>query len=631
MLTTEPPPSLFVMPVLNKLDKAYWLAGAIEQAYACSLVRSDAPVNEELAPVTVKFYTDRASTTGGTVEASLEELLKFERLLANLSASFANVSGRQLDAEIESALRQLQEFLGFDRSNFIEFTADGWATILCSVAAGGVERYPPGPAPAFLSWYLGQVRADKIMRVRSLDDLPPEAIEQIEYHRTFGIRSSLGIPLRVGGPVVCLITFAAFRSTREWPDDLIARLKIVGEVMAQALVRQRSQAALQASEELWRSIFEASNLGIAVIDQDLHYIATNPAFQTMLGYTANELQKLTPLDVTVEGDRDAAKQRITELQRGERHHYDAVKQYRRSDGTVIWGHSYLSAVRDAEFRATMLIGTVIDLTDTKRAQDALRTAQSTLARISRLTTMHEVTASIAHEVNQPLAAIVTNANAVLRWLQRTPPEVAEAAKSVNQIIRDGHRAGRVVTSIRGMFQKDEQAKVLLDVNDIIEEVVALLRGELNSRGVLVRTDLSRDLPQILGDRVQLQQVVLNLVMNAGEAMSAMPDGARVLTISSKLGQPHEVMILVEDTGPGIDPKDVDHIFDSFFTTKPQGMGMGLPICRSIIEAHRGQLSTSPGITQGAIFHIVLPAHTLPQSAQVDQPASNIYIRRPSNK
>jgi C4-dicarboxylate-specific signal transduction histidine kinase len=255
----------------------------------------------------------------------------------------------------------------------------------------------------------------------------------------------------------------------------------------------------------------------------------------------------------------------------------------------------------------MLIGTVIDVTDSKRAQDALREAQSTLARVTRLTTMHEVTASIAHEVNQPLAAIVANGNAALRWLRRTPPDVAEAAENVNQIISDGHRASRIVASIRGMFNKDERAKVSLDVNEIIQEVVELLHGELNGRRVSVRTELSRDLPQISADRVQLQQVILNLVMNAGEAMTTTPDGARALNINSKLGQPDEVIIAVEDSGPGIDPKDADRIFDAFFTTKPQGMGMGLSICRSIVESHGGRLSASARRPHGSIFYVTLPS------------------------
>ena len=285
-----------------------------------------------------------STTASRTADVSLEEHLAFERLLADLSARFANALGDQLEEEIEGALKQLLTFLDFDRSNFGEFIPDGWANILCSVAAEGVERYPPGPVPKFAAWYLSRLRTEKIVRVRSIDDLPRGASEEAEYFRQSGIRSSVGIPLHVGGRIVGFINFSAFRSTREWPDDLIARLKIVGEVIAQALVRKRSEAALQASEERWRSIFEASNPGISIIDQNLRYIATNPAFQAMLGYTDLELTNLTAVDVTAEEDRDAIRILISELQQGERHHYESVKQYRRKDGTIMWGHVYASTV-----------------------------------------------------------------------------------------------------------------------------------------------------------------------------------------------------------------------------------------------------------------------------------------------
>ncbi len=550
---------------------------------------------------------DMAATTGRADEVSLEEHLTFERLLADLSARFANASGDQTENEIESALKQLLTFLDFDRSNFGEFTADGWATILCSVAADGVERYPPGPVPKFAGWYLSRLRTEEIVRVRSIDDLPPGAIEEAEYFRQSGIRLSVGIPLHVGGQIVSFINFSAFRSTREWPDGLVARLKIVGEVMAQALVRKRSEAALQASEEKWRSMFEASNLGISIIDQNLHYVATNPAFQAMLGYTDDELQQLTPVDITAEEDRDVTRMRITELQQGERHHYETVKQYRRKDGSIMWGHVYASAVRDAQSKAKMFIGTLIDITATKQAQDALRAAQSKLAHVTRRTTMHEITATIAHEVNQPLAAIVANGNAALRWLRKTPPEVVEAAANVNQIISDGHRASEVIASIRGMFKKDEHAKVLLDVNAVIREVLELLHGELSSKRISVRTKLSRDLPQVLADHGQLQQVILNLVTNAVEAMGGNPLGSRALNVSSKPNQPDEVIIAVEDSGPGVDPKDLGRVFDAFFTTKSQGMGMGLSICRSIVESHGGRLWASGRRPHGSIFYLTLPS------------------------
>jgi signal transduction histidine kinase len=297
---------------------------------------------------------------------------------------------------------------------------------------------------------------------------------------------------------------------------------------------------------------------------------------------------------------------VRQLKQGKRRHYEAVRQYRRKDGTVIWGHSYLSVVHDAETRPKMFIGTAIDVTEARRAQDALRETQSKLERVTRLTTMHTVTASIAHEVNQPLAAIVANGKAALRWLRRSPPEIAEAVANVNQIISDGYRASHLVTSVRGMFKKDDRAVLSLNVNEVVEEVLALLRSELNSRRVSLRTDLGSELPKISADRVQLQQVMLNLIMNAGEAMGETPDGSRMLRIRTEASRTNEVVIAVEDSGPGIDPTNINRIFDAFFTTKPQGMGMGLSICRSIIESHGGQLWASARQPSGSIFYVKLP-------------------------
>jgi PAS domain S-box-containing protein len=555
-----------------------------------------------------KTYVEKGATAGRAVEASLEELLTFERLLADLSACFANVSSDQVEVEIENALNQLLEFLGFDRGNFGEFSADGWANILCSVATDGLVQYPLGPAPAFLSWYNNQLRAGKILRVRSLDDLPPEAVGEAEYYRRSGIRSSLGIPLRVGGRIVALINFSAFRSTREWPDDLIARLKIVGEVIAQALMRKRSEVALRASEARWESIFETSSIAISTMDKDLHYIATNPAFRAILGYTAEELRQLTPRDITVEDERGTAQIRLAQLQQGMVDHYAVEKQYRRKDGTLLWGLS--SVARAPESRPETFIGTMIDITESKGAQDKLLATQTELARVTSLTAAGQMAASMAHEIKQPLAAIVTAGSAGLRWLSKPTPELEEVRALLKLVVNEGNRASQVIDGIRAMFKNENREKVLLDVSEVTSEVIALMHSKLQKHQISVQADLISELPPVLADRIQLQQVVANLIANAIEAMATVTDRTRTLRVKSAIRDPDGVLIAVEDSGPGIDPENADRIFHPFFTTKSEGTGMGLSICRSIIEAHNGRLSLHSAFNRGSVFEILLPAGEL---------------------
>jgi signal transduction histidine kinase len=241
------------------------------------------------------------------------------------------------------------------------------------------------------------------------------------------------------------------------------------------------------------------------------------------------------------------------------------------------------------------------------AQDALHKAQAELAHMTRLTTMGELTASIAHEVNQPLAAVVTNANASLRWLGQPSPDLNEAREALRRIVRDGNRASDVIARIRSLLKKGETNRMWLDVNRVIQEMVELTHGEVLQRNVSLKTELSTDLPPITADRVQLQQVLLNLIINAAEAMSANKDRLRLLTIRSEQVQPSAVRVSVKDTGVGIDPQHVERLFDAFYTTKPNGLGMGLSICRSIVEAHGGRLWATPNNGPGATFQFTLPA------------------------
>ncbi len=375
--------------------------------------------------------------------------------------------------------------------------------------------------------------------------------------------------------------------------------------MVQALLRKRSEAALRASEERWRSIFETSTLGITIFDQDLHYIAINPAFRAMLGYTDEELRQLTPLDITVGEERGTALSRLVDLQQGKVDHYQVVKQYRRKDGKLIWGQS--SVARAMESTPEMFIATMIDVTESKGAQDKLRTTQTELARVTSLTAAGQMAASMAHEIKQPLAAIVTGGSAGLRWLSKPTPDLQEVRAVLESIVSEGHGASQVIDGIRAMFRNDSREKALLDVNEVIREVIALLHSELQNHQILIQTELISRLPPVLADRVQLQQVVANLVANAIEAMDAVADRVRTLRVKSVIGEPDGVLIMVEDSGPGIDPENMDRIFHPFFTTKSQGTGMGLPICRSIVEAHNGHLSVRPAADRGSVFQISLPA------------------------
>jgi PAS domain S-box-containing protein len=273
------------------------------------------------------------------------------------------------------------------------------------------------------------------------------------------------------------------------------------------------------------------------------------------------------------------------------------------DGSVKDIHAIAHPVLTGSGDILEFVGTAIDVTERNRAEEALRQAQSDLAHVSRITTMGELAASVAHELNQPIAAAVTSANSCFHWLEGDVPNLDKARAAAMRIVKDGTRAGEIISRIRMLFQKSTPQRELVDVNEVIGEMVVLLRGETTRHSISIRTELVADLPQVKGDRVQLQQVMMNLIMNGIDAMKA-ADGTRELTIRSRL-ENQQVLVSVSDTGVGL-PQQSDQIFNAFFTTKPHGTGMGLRICRSIVESHGGRLWAANNSGRGANFCLSLP-------------------------
>ena len=281
---------------------------------------------------------------------------------------------------------------------------------------------------------------------------------------------------------------------------------------------------------------------------------------------------------------------------------------RRADGEYRWLLIRAVPLRDEVGKIVKWYGTSTDVEDLKRAEEALSKSQAELAHVTRVTTMGELAASIAHEVNQPLSAIVNNSSACLRWLDGVAPNLDEAREAARRIIRDANRAGEVITRIRALLRKTDKEKARLDINQTIQEVVMLARNEAVRKGVTLRMDLAADLPPVLGDRVQLQQVILNLVMNGVEAMASALARPRELLIHSRQYESDKALVAVRDSGVGLDGQDLEKIFDAFYTTKPQGMGMGLAISRSIVEDHGGRLWAAPNDGPGATFQFTLLKH-----------------------
>ena len=376
--------------------------------------------------------------------------------------------------------------------------------------------------------------------------------------------------------------------------------------------RKAAQLALRESERRYGILIDGvTDYAIYMVDPNGIVTNWNRGAERIKGYTAEEIIGRNFECFYTEADRAAnmPKRALEIAGREGRHEAEALRV--RKDGSQFWADVVIDALRDEDGRLIGFAKITRDITERLRAARALEEArlkvlQEELARANRLLQMGELTASIAHEVNQPIAAVVASAGAGSRWLAAKPPNLERARQSFERIAREGERAGGVISRIRALVRNASMRRDRLDINDVINEAVAMAQLDLHSHDIRLQSSLSRGLPAVLADRVQLQQVMLNLIGNAVEAMSAADGGARELVVISGEDDAANVFVEVRDSGPGLDAANLGRLFDPFFTTKREGLGMGLAISRTIVESHGGQLWAEPNQPRGAVFRFTLP-------------------------
>lgn len=535
-------------------------------------------------------------------------------LIAEISSKFVNLPPGDVEREIMDAQRRICGVLGLDLAGLWQWSDDTPAGLrLTHLFRTDEGPEPPEPmlAREYFPWLETQMRAGRTIAVSSLRELPEAASRDRETFRHFTTKANLTIPLAVGGEsLLGALGFNTTRSERRWPRVLVSRLGLLAQIFANALARRRADELIRTDEARLRAGTELAGLGHYEVDYGTGRCFVDSRFQSICGMPPDACEGRRALGFWQEHvhpeDLQCLLDERQELHVGRKASISMEYRYRHpSQGERTIHHLAALATHRPSGSGVRTFGVIRDITCEKQFQREADELRGNLAHLTRVNALGALSASLAHELNQPLGIILSNAQAAQELMVQDPPNLAEVREILSDIVAADRRAGEVIQRLRALLKRGEISLHPLALNEVIDEVLQLTQADLIARGVTVQRSFATDLPKIAGDRVQLQQLILNLVLNAAESMAGHPPGSRQIHLRTSFSE-SAVLVSVRDQGTGL-PTDVDRLFQPFYTTKSQGLGMGLAICRSIVTAHHGRIWAEPNPEAGSVFHVELPA------------------------
>ena len=556
-------------------------------------------------------------------ERQLFSRIEFERIISGLSSRFIDLDPGQIHPAIDDALEKLGEVSGTDHCSICRFDdsptmvsmTHEWCRGGVTPVADVVQDLPMKDHP----WLWHNIRELEPVHISNLDDLPPEAEILKGALESWKMQSFVIVPLTSGHVLWGFVSFAVKGQHVSWHEDTVALLKIVGDIFLSALERQRASETLLATEARLNRLFQSNIIGSTFTDVDGVLYDANDAFLNMTGYSRDDLP-LRWRDLTPPEWSHLDEQALRSL-RTAGFAPPREKEYFHRDGhrvPILMGTALL------DIQSGECIGFVIDLTERKQTAERIRELTSRLEGAARLSVMGEMTAGLAHELHQPLAVIANYANGCIHRLSKETLDRPKLIESMQEVVAQSIRAGEILRRTRDFLHQREIQWESVDINSVIRDAVHLAELDSRQKDVEIRLHPGQNLPDVFGDAVQLTQAVLNLLLNGIHATADNPNGPKTIAVESGSNQDGSLKITIADTGLGIPAELRDSIFDQFFTTKSDGLGMGLAICKSTIENHDGRIWMTPRDCGGTEFSLVLPGarHKIRQSVmRADQPAA----------